>query len=89
METGTHKALGDVLLQFVDKTGSCSLQDKKLAQDKQNSKNINSRQTSGTDSNVLVGGLSAVQVVLGEELGQLRLDAAQRLVLTMKQHHQV
>lgn len=43
----------------------------------------------GTDSDVLIGGLSAVQVVLGEELGQLRLDAAQRLVLAMKQHHQV
>lgn len=44
---------------------------------------------SGTDSNVLIGGLSAVEVVLVEELGQLWLDAAQRLVLTMKQHHQV
>lgn len=44
---------------------------------------------SGTDSNVLIGGLSAVKVVLGEELGQLRLDAAQGLVLAMKQHHQV
>lgn len=44
---------------------------------------------SGTDSNVLIGGLSAVEVVLVEELGQLWLDAAERLVLTMKQHHQV
>lgn len=44
---------------------------------------------SGTDSNVLISGLSAVEVVLGEELGQLRLDAAQGLVLAMKQHHQV
>lgn len=44
---------------------------------------------SGTDSNVLIGGLSAVEVVLVEELGQLWLDAAQRLVLAMKQHHQV
>lgn len=43
----------------------------------------------GTDSNVVISGLSAVEVVLGEELGQLWLDAAQRLVLTMKQHHQV
>lgn len=44
---------------------------------------------SGTDSNVLVGGLSAIQIVLGEELGQLRLDAAERLVLAVEQHHQV
>lgn len=43
----------------------------------------------GTDSNVFVSGLSSVEVVLGEELGQLRLDAAQGLVLTVKQHHQV
>lgn len=42
-----------------------------------------------TDSDVLVGGLNAVQVVLGEELGQLRLDPAQGLVLTVQQHHQV
>lgn len=44
---------------------------------------------SGTDSNVFIGWLSAVEVVLGEELGQLRLDAAKGLVLAMKQHHQV
>lgn len=44
---------------------------------------------SGTNSNVLIGGLSAVEVVLGEELGQLRLDATQGLVLAMKQHYQV
>lgn len=44
---------------------------------------------SGTDSDVLIGGLSAVEVVLSEELGQLGLDAAQRLVLAVKQHHQV
>lgn len=36
-----------------------------------------------TDSNVLISGLSAIEVVLGEELEQLRLDAAQRLVLAM------
>lgn len=29
----------------------------------------------GTDSNVLVSGLSAIEVVLGEELAQLWLDA--------------
>lgn len=29
---------------------------------------------SGTDSNILVGGLSAIKVVLSEELGQLWLD---------------
>lgn len=45
--------------------------------------------TIGTYSDVLISGLSAVEVVLGEELGQLRLDAAQRLVLAVKQHHQV
>lgn len=44
---------------------------------------------SGTYSNVLVSGLSAIEVVLGEELGQLRLDAPQWLVLPMKQHDQV
>lgn len=44
---------------------------------------------SGTDSNVFISGLSAIQVVLGEELGELWLDAGQRLVLAMKQHHQV
>lgn len=38
---------------------------------------------------VLVRGLPAVQVVVGEELQQLRLDAAERLVLPVKQHHQV
>lgn len=43
----------------------------------------------GTDRDVLISGLSAVQVVLGEELQQLGLDAAERLVLPMKQHHQV
>lgn len=43
----------------------------------------------GTHSNVLLRGLSATEVVLGEELSQLRLDAAQRLVLAVKQHHQV
>jgi len=42
-----------------------------------------------TNSNVLIGGLSAVEVVLGEELGQLGLDAAQGLVLAVEQHHQV
>lgn len=42
-----------------------------------------------TDGDVLVGGLSAVQVVLGEELQQLRLDTAERLVLPVEQHHQV
>lgn len=44
---------------------------------------------SGTDSDVLVCGLSAAEVVLGEELGQLGLDAAQRLVLAVQQQHQV
>lgn len=44
---------------------------------------------SATDRDVLIGGLSAVEVVLGEELGQLRLDAAERLVLAVEQHHQV
>lgn len=43
----------------------------------------------GTDRDVLIRGLSAVQVVLGEELQQLRLDAAERLVLPVEQHHQV
>lgn len=42
-----------------------------------------------TYSNVLIGGLPAVEVVLREELGQLRLDAPERLVLTVEQHHQV
>lgn len=47
------------------------------------------RLLSGTNSNVFISGLSAVQVVLGEELRQLRLDAAQGLVLAMEQHHQI
>lgn len=37
----------------------------------------------------MVGGLSAIKVALREELGELRLNASQGLVLTMKQHHQV
>lgn len=45
--------------------------------------------TGGTDGNVLVRGLSAAEVVLVEELGQQGLDAAQGLVLAVKQHHQV
>lgn len=42
-----------------------------------------------TYSNILVSGLSAIEVVLCEELGELRLDTTQRLVLAMKKHHQV
>lgn len=42
-----------------------------------------------TDRDVLISGLSAVQVVLGEELQQLGLDAAERLVVSVEQHHQV
>lgn len=43
----------------------------------------------GTDSDVLVSGLSAIEVVLGEELGQLGLDAAQGMMLAMEECHQV
>lgn len=42
-----------------------------------------------TDGDVLVGGLSATEVVLGEELRQHGLDAAQRLVLSVEQHDQI
>lgn len=44
---------------------------------------------SGTDSNILIGGLSAIKVVLSEELGQLWLDTGEGLMLAMKEHHQV
>ena len=52
-------------------------------------KNVWEFPVSRTYSNILVGGLSATEVVLGEELGQLRLDATKRLVLAVKKHHQV
>lgn len=42
-----------------------------------------------THGDVGVGGLSTVQIVLGEELGQLRLNSAQRLVLAVEQQDQV
>lgn len=42
-----------------------------------------------THSNVVVGGLAPVEVVLGEELRQLGLDAAQGLVLAVEQQDQV
>ena len=43
----------------------------------------------GTDSDVVVGGLLVVEVAVGEEVGQLRLDAAQGLVLSVEQQDQV
>lgn len=42
-----------------------------------------------THGDVGVRGLSALEVVLGEELGELRLDAAQRLSVPVKQQHHV
>lgn len=45
--------------------------------------------TSDTDSDVRIGGLLAVEVVLVKELGQLGLDTAQRLVMAVEQHDQV
>ena len=43
----------------------------------------------GTDSDVVVGGLLVVEVVVGEEAGQIGLDAAQGLVLSMEQQDEV
>lgn len=42
-----------------------------------------------TYSNVGLGGLTALQEMLSEELGELRLDSPQRLVLPVKQQHHV
>lgn len=95
----TYKALGDVFLQLIDQAVGSSLEGtiSKKAEDVYikpwtSSTHICEEgiwQQWGTDGDVLIRRLSAIKVVLGEELEQLWLDTTERLMLPVKQHHQV